>query len=432
MDGKMKLFRNNHPGGRPLIPISGQGPRGGTRQNLSLFSWFLYDFANSAFATIILTVAYGVFFKNTLCEGGKNGDFFWGLTLALSYLTAAATAPFIGAYADQKKKHKTLFIGSSLLCMMATAALSLLTQGMMVQGMILFILAFYGFALGMVFYNGFLLELSRKGNMGRISGWGWGIGYLGGFVCLILFSPWLSKNNLAPTFWMTGLFFLVFSIPSFIYMPRDIKLENTVPLTGSPFSRLKDTLREITKYRELLKFLAAYFFFNDGLSTVITFSGIYAHDTFKMDMKEITLLFLALQVTSFAGSFISGYMVDRMGAKRTILYALILWMITTLGAYFALNKTAFWAVCLAAGLGLGSVQSASRTFVGLITPKEKVGEFFGFFAIFTKFSSFLGPFVFGWVSALFDSQRAAILSVLFFFAAGFIVLTRVQPPKNAD
>jgi UMF1 family MFS transporter len=427
MDTEVKPLQNNHAAGRAPHEIT----KGGVKQNLPLFSWFLYDFANSAFATIILTVAYGVFFKNTLCEGGKNGDFFWGLTLALSYLAAAVSAPFIGAYADQKKKHKTFFIAASLLCMMATAALSLLTKGMLLQGMLLFMLSFYGFALGMVFYNGFLLELSRKENMGSISGWGWGIGYLGGLVCLLLFSPWLSKNDLAPTFWMTGLFFLIFSIPSFIYMPSDGTSSGVIPAVGSPFTRLKQTLREITKYRELLKFLGAYFFFNDGLSTVITFSSIYAHDTFKMDMKEITFLFLALQVTSFIGSFVSGHMVDRMGAKRTILWGLVLWIITTLGAYFALNKPAFWAVCLAAGLGLGSVQSASRTFVALMTPKEKVGEFFGFFAVFTKFSSFLGPFVFGWVSSLFNSQRAAILSVLFFFAAGFIVLTKVRAPQPA-
>lgn len=399
--------------------------------SLRIGAWCFYDFANSSFSTIILTVAYGIYFKSILCEG-KYGDFLWGLSLAIAYFLSAFMAPILGAFSDQTGHKKPFLIILTLVSVVTTLGLGFLSQGMVLTGMILFIMGFFGFATANIFYNAFLLEISTPKNIGRISGFGWGLGYLGGLGTLALCYPWLVQEKFPITFMITSLFFFIFSLPASLFLKSSLRTlpKQSLKLTLlQTFSRLNETRKNIRQYRTLTQFLIAYFFYNDGLSTIITFSSIYAHDTFSMTMKEVTLLFAMLQITAFLGAFISGFIVDKIGAKRTILITLFLWMGTTLGAYFAQSKMTFWIVSLLAGLGLGSCQSASRCFIGLLTPKEKSGEFFGFFAVFTKCSSMLGPLLFGLTSQLFASQRKAILTVLVFFILGTFFLLRIKTEK---
>jgi UMF1 family MFS transporter len=398
------------------------------KSKIEIAAWCLYDFANSSFATIILTVAYGIFFKEILCGGRSQGDFLWGLSLSLGYTCAAICAPILGAFSDETGSRKKLLMGMTLLCVFSTGLLYFLEEGMILAGMILFILGFFGFALGNVFYNAFLLDITET--LGRISGLGWGLGYLGGLVTLGLFYPWISKNKFEISFLFTAFFFLIFSLPTFIFL-KSGPVSQKRPFSESvrmSLNRIHQTRKDISEHRELLKFLVAYFFYNDGLSTVITFSSLYARSTFQMTMQEITALFFFLQITSLLGAFVSGFFVDRFGAKKTILWTLGIWIFTVLGAYFAQTKTSFWIISSVAGLGLGSSQSASRSYVALATPISKVGEFFGFFAIFTKFSSILGPFIFG-LSSHVLGQRNAILTILFFFLIGAILLLRVKDKK---
>ena len=399
-----------------------------------VFAWCLYDFANSSFATIILTVAYGVFFKETICGGGGRGDFFWGLSLSLAYGFAAIAAPILGALSDETGSRKKFLMIMTLLCIFSTALLYFLEAGMVLTGMILFILGFFGFAVGNVFYNSFLLDISNSKTVGRISGFGWALGYLGGLATLGLFYPWISTNRLRISFLLTALFFLIFSLPIFIFFKsRQIpSRESFYNSLKKSFHSIRQTRREIADHKELIKFLIAYFFYNDGLSTVITFSSLYAHSTLQMTMQEITVLFFFLQITAFIGAFISGFFVDRFGAKKTILGTLSIWIFTVLGTYYVQTKTGFLIISLIAGLGLGSAQSASRSFVALETPISKVGEFFGFFAIFTKFSSILGPLFFGLASHLLQSQRKAILTVLAFFIVGACLLFRVREKEITE
>lgn len=402
-------------------------------KRIEIFSWCLYDFANSSFATIILTVGFSVYFKESLCTGGSRGDFLWGLSTSLAYLAVAIAAPLLGAFSDQTGTRKKLFIGMTFLCLAATASLSILKPGQVAAGMILFILGFFGFATANVFYNAFLPEISTPGNVGRISGLGWGLGYVGGLASLLLFYPWISKNQFQTSFWLTAIFFLVFALPAFVFLrrPSAPSREPALASIKKSLGRLAQTRRQISQYRELLKFLIAFFFYNDGLSTVIVFSSLYARETFHMTMKEIAFLFISLQFTSLLGAFASGLCVDRFGAKKTILGTLAIWVLACLGVYLALDKTSFWAISLFAGLGIGSCQAASRAFVSMATPPSKSGEFFGFFAIFAKFSSILGPFIFGLVSHLMGSQRQAILSTLIFFLIGAVLLIKVKDERRA-
>ncbi len=407
------------------------GGGGMISSSLRIWAWCFYDFANSAFSTIILTVAYGIYFKSVLCQG-KHGDFLWGLSIAIAYFLAAFMSPILGAFSDQRENKKFFLIFLTLISILSTLSLGFLGPGMILTGMLLFIIGFFGFATANIFYNAFLLDLSTPRNIGRISGYGWGLGYLGGLGTLVLCYPWLIQEKFPITFIITALFFLIFSLPAFLFLKSKERIypKQSLKLTLSQtFSRLNETRKNIRQYRALTQFLIAYFFYNDGLSTIITFSSIYAHDTLAMTMREVTLLFAMIQITAFLGAFVSGFIVDRIGAKRTILITLFLWMGTTLGAYLAQNKITFWIVSIFAGLGLGSCQSASRCFIGLLTPKEKSGEFFGFFAVFTKCSSMLGPLLFGLTSQLFASQRKAILTVLIFFILGAVFLFRIKTEK---
>ncbi|MBI1884172.1 MAG: MFS transporter [Chlamydiae bacterium] len=395
---------------------------------LQILAWSFYDFANSAYSTLILTFTYSIYFKEIICGGKSHGDFLWGLSLALGYLLVALFSPILGAFSDQVGSRKKGLIFLTLLSIAATACLSLAKAGMIFKGISLFVVSFFGFGTSLVFYNALLLKISNSKNLGKISGFGWAFGYLGGIASLIFSYPWLSQNQFSKIFLFTALFFLIFSLPTFLFLKtEDVTTHNTfLQNFQKSLQALRQTRREFFKHRNLFKFLLSFFFYNDGLSTLITFSSLYARQTLHMSLKEISLLFIFLQITCFLGAFISGFWVDQIGARKTILRTLILWIGTLLGIYFTQSKLCFWILSMVAGLGLGSCQAASRSFVALATPSEKAGEFFGFFSIFTKFSSFLGPLLFGFISQFFGSQKPAVLSILAFFILGLVFLFRVE------
>jgi UMF1 family MFS transporter len=292
----------------------------------------------------------------------------------------------------------------------------------------LFILSFVGFSFGENLAGAFLPEISTPRNIGKISGLGWGLGYFGGLGSLLLVQPLLAGDfaaenlpNLRLAWVATALFFLVAALPTFLFLKeRAPRGTGTVlQYVKDGFRRLADTARSIRHFSEIARFLAVYFLFYAGLTSVVAFAGIYAANTLGFTFKELILLFILLQLSSAAGAFLFGWIQDAIGATRTIQIALVLWILVCVGAYFVETKGGFWGVALFAGLGIGSLQSASRAMVGLFSPLAKTGEFFGFWGLFGKAAYMVGPLIFGEIASRTGSQRTAMLSTAVFFLAGF-------------
>ena len=407
---------------------------------LELWSWCFYDFANSAFSTLITLVAFPVYFTQVVAGGGPSGDLAWGLAITSSMLIIGVLSPLLGAMADHSAGKKKWLLIFTVMCVGATASLYFVGPGDLAAGTLIFIVANIGFSGGYGIYNAFLSELSGEGDVGRLSGYGFALGYVGGLValgiCMPLLAGGLSAENDAhfrATTLVTALFFTVFSLPAFLWLK-----ERAVPQPRPPgrsllsigYGRLRTTFSRVRKLSDLFKFLAAFLIYNDGIETVIYFSGIYAVSVLGFTMGETVILFMAVQVTALVGSLVFGHITDRIGAKPTIIMTLILWCGVVTAAYMTTSKGQFWAIAMTAGLGLGSNQAASRGLMRLFVPAGHDAEFYGFFALCGKFSTLVGPAVYGLTSKVATSQRAAILSVLVFFVVGTALLLRVDVAKG--
>ena len=407
----------------------------GVDKKREIWAWCWYDFANSAFSTVIVTVAYSVYFAQVVAKG-HNAEAWWGWGYGLSMLFIGIVSPVLGAMADfsgTKKRYLALF---TVLSVLATALLLFVSEGDVWTGIILFAVANIGFNGGLTFYNAFLKDLSRSENMGRISGYGFALGYVGGLASLIIVYP-MIKGGFDPgnlmlfrlSYPVTAVFFLVFSIPAFVWLREDRVASGITPgnYIRTGFARVWRTFHEIRKFRELFKFFVAYLIYIDGINTVIVFSAIFAAGVLGFTPQELVVYFIVMQVTSAAGAYVFGHITDRIGAKPTIMITLVMWIALIVWAFFVSSKAEFYALGLIAGVALGSNQSASRTLLGLFAPRSKVTEFFGFFALTGKLAATVGPPVYGIIASVTGNQRWAVLSIGAFYLVGLLVLTAVRP-----
>ncbi len=406
-----------------------------------IVSWMLYDFANTAFTVMIVTFVYGVYFKKIVCGGEQWGDFLWGLNATISLTIVALLAPVLGAMADHARGKKFFLIFFSLICVVFSSLLYFVEAGMIVTGMFLFILSNIGFQASLVFYNAFLPELASEERLNLVSGLGWGVGYVGAIIIIIISGPFLqggfAPENLAGvrlTFVLQAVFYLIFSLPIFFWLKDrglgPARLRPDPELVRAAFRRLGSTFHSLRRYRELFKFLIAYFIYIEGVTTVIYFSTIYASDTLGFTLKELILFYIIVQSAGIAGAVVFGWLGDRFWPRRTVAFTLLLWLGVTIAAYLSASKTVFWWIGLAAGAAMGASQCVSRSMMAMMTPRAKVAEFFGFYGIFGKMSAAVGPFVFGAISALTGSQRTAMLAVGSFFVIGLIILLRVDEKEG--
>lgn len=406
-----------------------------------VLAWCFFDFANSSFTTLIVTVAYSIYFAQVVAKG-YQAEQLWGWGYSGSMLIIAILSPWLGAVADCSAKKKQFLIAFTALCVIGTAALIIVEEGDIIQGLVLFALANTGFNGGLAFYNAFLLEISDSSNIGRISGYGWALGYIGGLLCLGLAYPLLKGGfepdnllNFRLSFLLTAIFFLISSIPTFLILKeralaRALKEGETYWSHG--IKRLGDTLHEMRRFRELIKYLAGYLLYTDGINTVIVFSSIFANKVLNFSPKEIIIYFFVTQITAALGAYVFGFITDRIGAKRTISITLVIWIIVAFCAYLVQTKAQFYILGLVAGVALGSNQSASRVLLGLLTPAGKSAEFFGLFSLTGKFAAILGPLVYGYVTVITGTQRIAVLTIGIFFLAGFILLQTVREERGIE
>lgn len=404
----------------------------------------MFDFANSAFTTVIITVAFSVYFIQIVAAGNSRygtGEALWGLAYGGSMLVIAFLSPLLGAMADYQAAKKRYLAVVTGLCIVCTAVLYFVKAGDVLLALILFGLANIGFELGYTFYNAFLVELADRNEMGRLSGAGWGLGYIGGLCSLALAYPFV-KGGLVPenldsyrlSFVATAVFFLVTSIPTFLYLK-----ERAVPQPRPPslitawtigFARLKRTFQEIRRYRQLVIYLVAFLIYTDGINTVVVFSGIFAAQVLGFTPADLILYFLITQLSAGAGAYGFGILTDRLGAKRIITMTLWFWVGIVLWAFTVRTRTEFFVIGLLAGAALGANQAASRTLLGLFTPPGRQAEFFGFFSLSGKFAATVGPIVYGQIVLWSGSQRLAVLSLTLFFVIGWIVLRLVNEEEG--
>ena len=404
--------------------------RVGPRQRLAAYC--LYDFGNSAFTTVIVTVVYSVYFRTHVAAGARAADLLWGLAVSGAMLLVAFGAPLLGAHADRfGTRHRTL-IAATLLSVAATATLSLVGRGDVAAGIGLFVLAQAGYAVGEAFYNAFLPDVAEPARLGFISGLAWGIGYAGGLLSLAV-AAWVLRGSHGPDdasqgsyqllFLLVAAQYLLFTAPALLAL-RDVR--GPAAGTGGALQRLGRTAREVRRFRHVLLFLIAYFIYDNGLSVVIAFTSIYMVTTLGFTMAENLQLFVLLQISAAVGAVAAGAWADRRGARNAVLASLVLWVAVIASMATFRSRSAFMAIALVGGLGIGSTQACSRALLAHLVPAAKRAEVFGFFAFCTKASGSIGPALFGVLSSWTGDQRLALLSVLFFFVAGLILLFLVD------
>lgn len=392
-----------------------------------VFYWSLFDFANTSFSITIVTFVYAVYFKETVASGQPIGDFYWSLGTGISMFIVALISPFLGAIADHSAGKKRFLLFFTLLCIISTALLYFISEGKIIEGLILFILANIGFEAGLVFYDAFLPEISEEKNFGRTSGFGFAMGYIGSFASLMIVYPLVLNDLVKLSFPAAAIFFLIFSIPLFLFLPdtkQNVKREKSYFSIG--IERITFTISNLKNYKNLALFLLAFFFYIEGVNTAIYFSGIYAKSTLNFNFSELTIFFMIAQTTAVLGSIIFGVVADSIGQKKTIYLTLIIWFLVIFSASIVQSKTGFFIIGIIAGLGMGSTQSVSRSLMSKLTPDDKKTEFFGFYSFFGKSSAIFGPLVFGFVSWQTGSQRLAILTTGLFFTVGMILLSYVK------
>lgn len=392
-----------------------------------IFVWTLFDFANTSFSIVVVTFLYAVYFKKVVAQGQPIGDLYWSLGTSVAMIVTAVISPILGAIADYSAGKKRFLLFFTLLCIAATSSLFFVDSGNVFLGILIFIFANVGFEAGLVFYDSFLPEITEPKNYGRVSGYGFAMGYLGSLATLAIIYPFIQAEMIKESFPVAALFFLIFSLPLFIFLKDNRKkIVEHESYFNIGVKRVWNTLSHLKNYKNLATFLLAYFFYIEGVNTIIFFSGNYASTTLGFSETELLIFFLTVQTTAIAGSVLLGIVADSIGQKKTIMITLVMWLITVLIAFLVQDKNGFYIVGLIAGAAMGSSQSTSRSLMSKLTPPEKKTEFFGFYSLFGKSSAVIGPLVFGLVSFISGDQRLAIISIGLFFVIGLLILTQVK------
>ncbi len=406
----------------------------------SIAAWCLYDWANSAFPTIVTTFIFATYYTSTVAANTVMGTAHWGYAIAIAGIIVAISSPILGAIADfggYRKRWLALF---TFIMVVACASLWFVAPDphYSFRMLVTVVIATVGFEIGTVFYNALLIHIAPKGYIGRISGWGWGVGYFGGLVSLIVClqgfvqaqPQWLNHipmGSIRICGPLLAVWISVFVIPLFIWVP-------TVGSTGLSWrestskglNQLWKTLKSLRQSKNILKFLIARMLYSDGINTVFIFGGIYAAGTFHMTMVQVIQFGIGLNVTAGIGALVMAWLDDYAGSKITITFSVIALMICVSFLLSVHSQQWFWFFALVMGLFVGPAQAASRSLMARLAPPDKSNEMFGLFALSGKITTYLGPWLVGLVTVLSGSQRIGIAMVLPFLLLGVLLLQTVK------
>ena len=396
---------------------------------------------------MISTFVFAAYFTRGVAPDETTGTLLWGNATAISALLVALLSAPLGAIADQSGRRKPWLAALTAITILATLGLwgVLPDDAFITRALVLVVIATVAFEFASVFYNAMLPEIAPPKAMGRISGIGWGLGYAGGVVCLAVSLFVLVQADPPPfgldaetqepvraTVLLVAAWFAVFSLPVFLMVPERVRPQragpkaSTAAIVRGGLAELWHTLRGLDLKSPVVRFLIARMFYADGLTTLFTFGGIYAAGTFGMPFAEIILFGIALNVTAGLGAVGFGWIDDWVGPKRAITWALVGLILFGVLALAAPNAFWFWVAGMALGIFMGPTQAASRTLMARLAPPENRAEMFGLYALSGKATNFAGPLVFAWTTALFDSQRAGMATIIVFLLVGLLLLRRVK------
>ncbi|MGD2146013.1 MAG: MFS transporter [Anaerolineae bacterium] len=433
------------------------------QETRSRLAWYSYDIGNSAYAAVVLLAIYAAYFKEHVV-GGVEGSRLWGISVGIAMLVVAVISPVLGVIADFAGRKKRFLLFFTALACLATATLFFVRQGDVLAGMLIFIVAEIGYRGGQVFYNALLPEVADREETGRVSGNGWAIGLVGGIVCLLLVLVLVTVIDgttiVRLSLVITALYFALFASPLFLWLRERAQHQPMAPgetYLSVALKRLRLTFRTVRHHREFIKFMAAFLIYNDGILMTINFAAIFGAVMFGLEQQMLIVFMVIIQVTSVVGSYVSGVLTQEIGNKRTLILFILMMLGAVVGLFLNESVLGFFVIGGVAGCALSAVQSVSRGMIAVLSPPGQSAEFYGFFAVAGRTSSFIGPTIYGlvaaeaalWFQARGDAaaflwfkahergaalaeqlgQRVAILPVIAFLAVGLVVLLFVNEPQ---
>jgi len=403
------------------------------------WAWAMYDFANSGYTTVVITAIFNAYFVAVVAGNAPWATFAWTAALAVSYAAIMFSAPLIGAYADAYAAKKRLLALSTLGCVTFTALLFFSGPDSLWLTIVFIILSNFFYGCGENLAAAFLPELAQSKSLGKVSGWGWSLGYVGGLVSLgasLAYVTWAQQQGqhaaefVPMVMLITAALFALSSLPTFIFLKERALPQKHMQgrnLLQESFARLKQTLRHAQDFRDLRRFLLCTVFYQAGIQTVITLAAIYAQQAMHFTTQQTIMLIFVVNITAAVGAFLFGHLQDRIGHIPAIALTLVGWIVMVGLAWGAQGPDMFWVAANLAGICMGASQSAGRALVGLLSPETRRAEFFGLWGMSVKLASILGPLTYGLVSWLSQGDhRLAILITGSYFIVGLAILAGVN------
>ena len=407
-----------------------------------LLAWAMFDFANSGYTTVVITAVFNAYFVSVVAGKAAWATLAWTSALSVSYAIVLLSAPVLGAWADLRARKKALLWMSTAVCVVSTAGLAWCGPGAVALAIVLVIVSNTAFGTGENVIAAFLPELAHEDAMGRLSGYGWALGYLGGLAVLMLCLAWIqgagargsdTGTAVAETMLITAVMFGVAALPTLLGLrerarPQPVPAGDVLRLA---WTRVRSAFSASHGLRDLNRFLACIVFYQAGVGTVITVAAIYTQEALGFTTEDSIKLILVVNVTAAAGALVFGAVQDRLGHVRTLAATLVLWLVAIGLLFISEARSVVWIAANLAGLCLGASQSAGRALVGYLCPREREAEVFGLWGLAVKFSMILGPLSYGLISwAGGGDHRTAMLATALFFVAGLVLLARVDVARG--
>jgi UMF1 family MFS transporter len=412
-----------------------------------ILAWAFYDFANSGYTTVVLTTVFSAYFVAVVAGSAEQvsmgtATLLWTLGISTANLIVLVAAPVVGAVADHLAAKKRFLLATTAGCVTATALLSVVGPGDILAGLTLLVVSAVCFALGESLIAAFLPEIAPAERMGRISGYGWSLGYIGGLftlgLCLLVIT--LGESRGAPesaivpvTLLITAVIFALAALPTFAWLRERVLPAAVHPghsLLWEGFARIHRTWLQAAHFRDLIRFLCCLVLIQAGVSTVVIVCAVYAREVFGFGMQDLVQLIMVVNVSAAAGAILFGYLQDRIGSVPAMSLALLVWIVAIAVAFVTEQRAGLWISGNLIGVAMGSTQSAGRALIGRFTPPARSGEFFGLWGLVNRLAAILGPLSYGLLSHYSDNLRLALLSTLAFFIAGLVLLLRVDEARG--
>ena len=409
-----------------------------------VFGWAMFDFANSGYTTVVLTAVFAAYFVGAVADGAEWAAFAWTAALSFSHLIVMFTIPAMGAWADQHGAKKRLLMFTTVGCVLATAALGLVGPGAVVLGMVLIVVSNVFFAWGESLVAAFLPELAKPAAMGRVSGWGWSLGYCGGMLALglsLAYVLWAQAQGqkaaqfVPVTMLITAAVFALASLFTLVFLRERARPQGNPAGSGwsQSYRQLRNTFQHARRYQDFMWLLACATAYQGGVAVAITLAAIYAEQVIGFVQQETMVLIFVLNIAAMVGAFAFGYWQDRLGHKLALGITLVGWVVTCLIAAVTTTKGGFWYAAAIAGVCMGSSQSSGRAMAGMLAPPGQLAEFFGLWTFATRVASIIGPLSYGaitWMTG--GNQRLAIGSTAVLFVIGLVLLIPVNMKRGRE